>query len=149
MKVQIRAMREEDIEKVFLLEQRIFKDYWSLQSFLSEIENTDISRPIVMQLENQIVGYAVVWYYAGELHIANFAISPEFRRQGLGEQLLEHILQLEEDYRLAFLEVRKSNRPAIRLYAKYHFFELYSRERYYRDGEDAIIMVKRNNNIER
>jgi len=137
-------MQKEDIEDVFLLEQRIFEDEWSLQSFYSELENPEVSIPLVVEEDKQIIGYAIVWYYADELHISNFAISPEYRRRGLGRRLLNYIMNLVSDYKFAYLEVRMSNRPAIALYEQYGFEPLYVRERYYRNGEDAVIMVKRN-----
>ena len=144
MNINIRFMRKEDIEDVFLLEQRIFEDEWSLQSFYSELENPEVSIPLVVEEDKQIIGYAIVWYYADELHISNFAISPEYRRRGLGRRLLNYIMNLVSDYKFAYLEVRMSNRPAIALYEQYGFEPLYVRERYYRNGEDAVIMVKRN-----
>ena len=144
MNINIRFMQKEDIEDVFLLEQRIFEDEWSLQSFYSELENPEVSIPLVVEEDKQIIGYAIVWYYADELHISNFAISPEYRRRGLGRRLLNYIMNLVSDYKFAYLEVRMSNRPAIALYEQYGFEPLYVRERYYRNGEDAVIMVKRN-----
>ena len=49
--------------------------------------------------------------------------------------------QLDE-YNSIILEVRKSNFPAINLYLKFGFSELGIREKYYNDGEDAIIMKR-------
>ena len=49
--------------------------------------------------------------------------------------------QLGEDISI-ILEVRKSNFSAINLYLKFGFSELGIREKYYYDGEDAIVMKK-------
>ena len=42
-----------------------------------------------------------------------------------------------------YLEVKQSNFPAINLYLNFGFEEIDIREAYYADGEDAVIMVKR------
>jgi len=39
------------------------------------------------------------------------------------------------------LEVRSSNAPAIRFYERFDFIEVGKRKRYYKDGEDARVMM--------
>ena len=46
-------------------------------------------------------------------------------------------------YADVFLEVKRSNFPAINLYLHFGFEEIDIREEYYSDGEDAVIMVKK------
>ncbi len=142
MKVTIRPMVEADLDTIVELEQQIFVDAWSRSSFEAELENKKISHPLVLEADGQIAGYAVVWSFYQELHIANFAIHPDFRKRGFGTQLLKYIFDRFKDAKIAFLEVRRSNEPAIRLYQKFGFKALTVRKRYYRDGEDALVMVK-------
>jgi len=141
MNVTIQTMQLEDIDQVFQLEKSLFIDSWTKNSFTREVENTDISFPLVMKCGDEIIGYAVIWIYAQELHIANFAIAPQYQRKGLGRQLLEYVMNMSNNYNLAFLEVRENNRAAIELYHKAGFKTLYIRKNYYRDGESAIVMV--------
>ena len=136
-------MQQADIEVVFKLEKEIFSDPWTRESFEIELENRQNSYPCVLLNDNLVAGYAVVWYYSGEIHIGNFAIHPEFRKQGLGRILLENILDKFNDYNAAYLEVRKSNIAAINLYKKFAFEELYVREKYYSNKEDAMVMWKK------
>ena len=141
MSTQIRRMTLNDVDTVYELEKRIFKDSWSRRSFINEAVNTDYSFPYVMARQEKIVAYAVVWYVSGELHVNNIAVDPKFRRRGLGAELLEHILEMFPDFDTAFLEVRISNEAAIRLYEKYMFNKAGVRKKYYADGEDALLMV--------
>lgn len=136
-------MQRADIEIVFKLEKEIFNDPWTLESFLIEVENKQNSYPCVLLKDNLVAGYAVVWYYSGEVHIGNFAIRPSLRRHGLGKKLLTFILDKFNDYKTAYLEVRESNNAAINLYRKFAFEELYVRKKYYSNNEDAIIMWKK------
>ena len=142
MSILIRRMEADDVNIVYDLERKSFSDPWTLPSFNYEVGNTQSSYPCVLLKNNKVAGYAVVWYYCGEIHIGNFAISPNYRKQGLGKILLEHILEKFKKYETAFLEVRISNEAAINLYKKFAFEELYIRENYYADNENAVVMWK-------
>jgi ribosomal-protein-alanine N-acetyltransferase len=141
MNVHIRPMKMKDIDKVYQLEKHLFKDSWSKNSFKMEMENDEISYPLILEVDGNVAGYAVVWFYAGELHIANFAIALEYQGEGLGSRLLDYIMNMSDSYHFAYLEVRESNYTAINLYKKAGFIDLYKRKKYYRDGENAIVMV--------
>ena len=143
MSPKIRRMTQKDLLTVSEMEAEIFPDPWIFKSFQTEVNNTTYSYPCVIEIEEQIHGYAVVWFYSGEVHIGNFAIIQNSRKKGFGKLLLEHILHKFSGYEMAFLEVRKSNIPAISLYKKYGFEELYIREFYYANGEDAIVMGRK------
>jgi ribosomal-protein-alanine N-acetyltransferase len=56
---------------------------------------------------------------------------------------MEHALSQAPKARTLFLEVRRSNTPAIRLYRSLGFYALGVRKKYYPDGEDAIEMAAR------
>jgi len=90
-----------------------------------------------------IVGFSGIWLMAGEAHITNIAVRPEYQGQGLGGMLL--IVTIDMARRLhatmMTLEVRDSNRVAQSLYARYGFVEMGLRRGYYLDNrEDAVIM---------
>jgi len=137
-----RRMRNTDVPQVYELERRIFPDPWPAESFYAEVQNKALSYPCVMEDEEGLAGYAVCWYFSGELHISNFAVHPQKRRKGLGRHLLHHLFEHFADYQVALLEVRVSNTAAIALYKTFGFRELYVRENYYSDNEDALVMIK-------
>ena len=140
MTLSFRRMVREDAEKVFELEKKIFKDAWSFQSFLNEINDEKISYPFVLLKGTEIVGYAIVLFVLEELHLNNIAVSPEYRGIGYGRAMMEHILERFPEHREIFLEVRQSNTVAIEMYTKFNFEQIYRRPNYYADGEHAIIM---------
>jgi len=79
-------------------------------------------------------------------HLVSIAVLKEYRGRGIGSALLgETIRAVKEDYggEALYLEVRVSNYPAIRLYEKFGFRKVRLIRGYYRDGEDAYVMVKR------
>lgn len=79
-----------------------------------------------------------------EGYIANIAVDPKWRRQGLAGELLEVYCRFAQAH-LAFLtlEVRASNEAAIALYVKHGFVQAGVRKNYYQDPkEDALIMTR-------
>jgi SSU ribosomal protein S18P alanine acetyltransferase (EC 2.3.1.-) len=91
----------------------------------------------------QVVGYGGLWVVADEAHINTLAVHPEWRRRNIGERLLQALLDKASALHAssATLEVRVSNLAAQRLYQKFGFVEVGRRKRYYRDGEDALLMT--------
>ncbi|MCE4604582.1 MAG: GNAT family N-acetyltransferase [Aeropyrum sp.] len=79
-------------------------------------------------------------------HLVSIAVRPGYRRLGVGSALMsETVRVMKEIYGVEsiFLEVRVSNIQAIRLYEKFGFVKVRRIKGYYRDGEDAFVMVKR------
>jgi ribosomal-protein-alanine N-acetyltransferase len=79
-----------------------------------------------------------------ESHITTFGVHPDWRRQGIGRQLLLSLFDLSVRIgaRRMTLEVRASNDVAQELYRSFGFSETGRRPRYYTDdGEDAIVMT--------
>jgi ribosomal-protein-alanine N-acetyltransferase len=71
----------------------------------------------------------------------NVAVAPEWRRQGVATRLIEQLLGEAGGEDRYTLEVRASNRDAIRMYERLGFRPAGHRRRYYHDnGEDALIM---------
>jgi ribosomal-protein-alanine N-acetyltransferase len=90
-----------------------------------------------------LVGYGGLWITESEAHITTIAVSPEQRGRGLGELLLNGLIDSAADGRASWvsLEVRVSNVVAQNLYLKYGFRPAGTRARYYTDnGEDALMM---------
>jgi ribosomal-protein-alanine N-acetyltransferase len=76
----------------------------------------------------------------GECEVLNLAVAPAFRRQGVGRQLLETLLQRAES--VAFLEVRESNLGARNFYKSMGFKEVSIRKEYYDNPPESAIVMK-------
>ena len=90
-----------------------------------------------------ITGFAGFWVMADKAHITTIATRQTSRRQGIGELLLQSIIDMaaQREIRIITLEVRASNMAAQKLYTKYGFTQVGLRRGYYLDNrEDAIIM---------
>ena len=141
-------MTSDDVDGVISIEQAAYGDHhWSRESFLSEINN-ELARYYSLHTpEGEMVGYAGCWHILEEAHITTIAIAPDFRRRKYAEALLKRIIDdcYKEKIKYITLEVRVSNEPAIKLYAKYGFSSFGVRKGYYQDNnEDALIMWTKN-----
>lgn len=90
-----------------------------------------------------VVGYGGIWLTYNEAHITTIASAFEVRGRGVGELLLNGLIDvgLELGAELMTLEVRVSNIVAQNLYLKYGFEARGTRKRYYTDNnEDALVM---------
>ena len=139
--INIRSVRQDDIEQVSILEQASFNDPYP-SYFLSELARDNPDTFLVLTLNNEIVGYGVVDHWDDHDHLISIAVRPDSRRKGLGEALLVELEKRLSKERLLRLEVRQSNLAAIELYSKRGFAKTGVSEGYYSDGEDAIIMEK-------
>jgi ribosomal-protein-alanine N-acetyltransferase len=142
--IAIERMTEEDVDEVARLESVCFSDAWSRRSFAEELRHR-FSIPLVVKSGARIIGYACLWHIDDEMEIANFAVSPDLRRKGIGRKMMERVLweARTRDCQKVILSVRESNLPAVNLYTGLGFFEIDRRKEYYqRPTEDALIMVK-------
>jgi [ribosomal protein S18]-alanine N-acetyltransferase len=139
--MKIQRVEPEDIKQVLEIEKLSFKDPWSRFAFESELLNTD-SIFLKAVIESKLIGYIIVRKLVDEFHIMNVAVTPEKRKQGIAQALLDHVMKNLSSGKLLLLEVRKSNKEAIALYQKNGFSILHTRKGYYSDGEDATVMTK-------
>jgi ribosomal-protein-alanine N-acetyltransferase len=140
--MEIRPMTDSDLGTVLNIERASFSSPWSRTSFLSLLRRDD-AELWVAAVDGEVRGYAVVWYLADEAELGNLAVDPDWRRRGVGAELLEWSVARirERGVRRIFLEVRPSNRAAQALYERYGFIPTGVRRRYYRSPvEDARVM---------
>ncbi|WP_352418326.1 ribosomal protein S18-alanine N-acetyltransferase [Proteiniborus sp.] len=141
--VIIREMTEEDVDGVLAIEREVFTTPWSREAFVLEITENQLARYVVAEKDEKIVGYGGLWLILDEGHITNIAVSSPYRGQGIGNLIVEKLVDICEkrDIKNMTLEVRKSNLIAQSLYKKYDFIDCGVRKGYYSDTkEDAVIM---------
>lgn len=131
------------LPQVERLEQMCFSVPWTAEQLCSQLSD-DRHVFLVAERSGEVLGYVGLMYVLDEGYISNVAVSPECRRQGVGEALIAALARRAARLGLAFLtlEVRASNAPAICLYEKMNFRPVGRRKNYYqRPEEDAILMT--------
>ena len=137
-------MKAEHVPQVAQLEKLCFADPWSEMSIASELRSI-WSYWVVAVRDDEVVGYIGSQSSIDESDVMNVAVHPDWRRQGIAEQLIETLIgELKNrGSKALMLEVRASNAPAIALYEKLGFRQVGLRKNYYRNPkEDALILRK-------
>ena len=132
-----------DLDEVMAIERTSFRHPWSSNFFLEELQ-VACARSILALVNDKIVGYVLFWLLPEAVDIHNIAVHIEFRRQRIGQALLQQVLEQarSRDSSRVTLEVRVSNIAAQKLYDSVGFVSQGLRKGYYSDdGEDAVVMA--------
>lgn len=147
--IKIRLIAKQDFDQITQIEYDSFTDPYPKKLFLSLAEFSPDLFLVAISEEagkTKILGYTIaeVEKARNQLHghILSIAVSKFHRGQGIGSQLLLHLINLlkSKSCSRVFLEVRISNYSAKAFYKKHGFQEAELRRRYYEDGEDAAVM---------
>ncbi|HEX7062473.1 MAG TPA: ribosomal protein S18-alanine N-acetyltransferase [Woeseiaceae bacterium] len=141
--VRVRTMLHDDLTAVSDIERRSYDFPWSHGVFRDCLLAGYTC--IVLQRDRQVAGYAILSVAAGEAHVLNLCVDPDYRGLGYGDRLLDEMLLRARNasVREVFLEVRPSNVNALALYRKKGFKHIARRRAYYqaKDGrEDAEVL---------
>ncbi len=136
-------MQRRHIDGLVEIEEQCFNSGFARKTFEKELENK-IAVYFVAENGGKPIGYAGLWNICGSADIIDVAVHNDFRRQGIGEALIEKLIEYckNEDISEINLEVRISNLAAQSLYRKMGFSEVGQRQNYYENRETAILMKK-------
>ena len=140
--IEVREMRYEDLDEVMKIENSCFAIPWTRESMQGELFSL-MKFYYVALFDGKIAGYGGMWHVVTEGHITNIAVSPDYRRMGVGSAIVDALMQTAEEKEMlgVTLEVRVSNEAAIKLYKKHGFVVTGTRKKYYSDNnEDAYLM---------
>ena len=139
-------MEAEDAEAVAALSADVGAARWDAHAFRRELLLPQ-ARLWVVEAETHfsIAAFAVWWHVVDEVHLLNIVVAPALRRTGLARALMDTLIAdaRAADARALELEVRAGNTAALQLYLAYGFEVIGRRRRYYADGEDAVLMERR------
>lgn len=139
----IREMKEEDLSQVAEIERSCFTRPWSEQGFRDSIA-LDYTSFLVAEEKEQIAGYIGMYVSFEEGEITNVAVAPDEQGRGIGQSLVQKIIEIgrEKNLERIILEVRMSNASAIHVYEKQGFEDAGIRKNFYeKPKEDARIMI--------
>ena len=140
-----RMAQPDDLDIIFKIEKEIFKEPWTKKSIHDELNKSKNKLNIIAEIDGKIIGYFFSHFFGNEAHILNLVIDIPFQHKGNGKVFLNKIINQYLKDANVFLEVKRTNFPAINLYLSFGFQEINIRKQYYSDGEDAIEMVKKVN----
>lgn len=146
--IKYRLAKQEDFEQVLEIENECFKQPYTRKELEYEFNENPVNKIIVAESEGKIIGFIDFLITFNSSTIMQVAVTNKFRGQGIATQLLsemEHSFPKEIDdiVETITLEVRESNEAAKALYLKNGYELVVVKKNYYKDGENALYMLKR------
>jgi ribosomal-protein-alanine N-acetyltransferase len=133
-----------DLDEVAALEAATFTNPWTREMLDRELRQSDVARVYVLRVPGcRVAAFCACWLVHDELHINTIAVDARMRRRGLATALMTHLLAeaAAAGAHRTFLEVRRSNLPAQRLYERLGFTVAAVRRNYYsQPEEDALVL---------
>ena len=142
--VAIRTATWRDLRSVAELERQCFgRDSWPWLELLAALTFPGTVR-LKAELDGRPIGFAIDDRRSGkELGwVASLGVHPRYRRRGIGRLLLA-ACERALDTRRVRLTLRSTNTAALALYRSAGYEQVDVWRRYYRDGEDGLVMERR------
>jgi len=142
IRVHVRWMIRRDMPEVMAIEQESFEFPWYEENFIRVLRQRNCIG-MVAEHDEQVVGFMIYELHRIRIHVLNFAVHPDFRRHGIGNQMIAKLtakLSFQRRSRMA-LEVRETNLGAQLFFRECGFRAVSVLRNYYADTpEDAYLM---------
>ena len=149
---QLRKFNSDDLEQVVRINRLClpenYTDYFFVElhkrfpeTFLVAEENGKIVGYMMCRIEKGLSGFRGI---IKKGHVVSIAVLPRHQHKGIGRALMMKAMENMGLYntKLCFLEVRVSNKAAVRLYKNLGFRVARVIRSYYVDREDAYVMSR-------
>jgi len=143
--VHIRWMIRRDMPEVLEIEKGCFEFPWTEEDFIRCLRQRNCIG-MVAEHDDRVVGFMIYELHKSQLHVLNFAVDPEVRRNGVGGQMVSKLIgKLSQQRRnKILLEIRETNLSAQLFFRKLGFNAVSVLRDYYDDTtEDAYVMQYR------
>ncbi len=140
--LSFRSPSEDDLDAITDLESVSFPSAWKREFFESEVNAIGRYNLVVEEPRGALVAYLFTMYYLDEMHVNKIAVDEDWKRFGIASSLMGKCFEFARanDIVTVSLEVRETNQAARALYGRLGFAEVHVRQRYYSDGEAAVVM---------
>ena len=143
--VHIRWMIRRDMAEVLDIENESFEFPWSEEDFIRCLRQRNCIG-MVAEHDERVAGFMIYELHRNRLHILNFSVASEFRRRGVGQQMIDKLIGKLSSQRRnrVLLEVRETNLAAQLFFRKLGFRAISVLRDFYDDTtEDAYLMQYR------
>jgi ribosomal-protein-alanine N-acetyltransferase len=148
--VALRLATARDIPSIHRIEVQSYTVPWNRTTFHNLLERSDTDI-IVATSGDRIVGYVITWFVVDQGELGNVAVDEGWRRRGIARTLVSAALDTARTRGVSevYLEVRRSNVGAQRLYRQLDFRQVGIRRNYYvKPAEDALVMRRALRDVE-
>lgn len=143
--LKLRRAQESDLSAIVELEIHLGLPRWGEAGYRRQLDEDTGILIVATTGAERVAGFANARVVADEMELLAIGVGTEFRRFGLGLDLLRATeeVAMSAGAMRSFLEVRASNAAAIRLYEKRGYVRSGIRKAYYEEPvEDALMMER-------
>ena len=146
--ISYRFLDKNDLALILPIENECFIDPFKESDLLYELTENPVNKIIGVFDDTSLVGFVDYMITFNSATITQIAVTKSYRNKGLATSLLEKMEEtfprdIDDVVETITLEVRESNVAAQKLYLKNGYEVVLTKKNYYRDGENAIYMIKR------
>jgi glutathione synthase/RimK-type ligase-like ATP-grasp enzyme/ribosomal protein S18 acetylase RimI-like enzyme len=149
MHTSFRVANLEDLSSIQKLETQCFALHRQSNRRSLRLSITSKGQEVILLEEvtsngNRIIGSAAVWFHKKTLRLFSIAINPDFRGTGMGQKLMQYIIDFAKNnsYTQISLEADSNNANLLKWYEKFGFLRTELLHDYYAEGENAWRMHK-------
>ncbi len=141
--VFLRPFREKDLVELVRIEKLSFAVNPRSETWFKKQWQCWSESFWVVAVEGQVAGYALAKINKGRAKISRMAVHSQYRREGVGRQLIAFLLNnfRQNGVNQVRVEVRVNNQGSIKFFQSFHFKIKERLAGYYRDGTDAYLMT--------
>ena len=139
----IKKISINEAKECYQLDQKTI-GLWNLQQWEEELKKNYVFAFACFK-DYKIIGVCVSQIIFCNAELTYFSIHPIFRRKGLGTELFKEILKEFKMFEIEkiMLEVSDTNLAALNFYHSFGFETINIREKYYKDGANALLQEKK------
>ena len=146
--IKLRQVQQSDFDEVLEIENECFIEPYKPDDLQYEFSSNPVNKFIVAEQDGKVVGFIDFLITFNSATIVQIAVKKEYRKLGIATKLLSEMESNfpkdgEDIIEFVTLEVRESNEAAKALYIKNGYEFVVVKPHYYKDGENAIYMLKR------
>lgn len=141
--MRLREFQPKDRYSVMRLTEQAFHDSYDSSLFL-EFHNSWREGFIVIESFWHVIGFAIATRLSrDEARLLMLAVDEKHRRRGIGSALMGEIIKQATliGMKKIRLEVKVSNKDAIRFYTRFGFVIVSRLSNYYNNSEDGFLMI--------
>lgn len=129
-----------NLDEIFEISNCYFD--WSKKQLEESLKNGNIF--LAAEQGNEIVAFLLAEDLIDSFNLLLIATKNEFKNKNIATKLMQKLEEIAKNKKIEkiWLEVRENNIPAINLYKKNDFKNIYLRRNYYKKGENALIFEK-------
>ena len=135
---QIRWIQRKDIAEVLRIE-KFNSPTWEKDDFIDHLKEC-CCKGIVAEYKNKIIGYMIYEFDQDYIHVINLSVHPEYRRSGVGSQLIAKLLPILGMKRKIIHLVVNERNVSLQLFLKANDFKAVEVLRKYFGSDDAYVM---------